>query len=51
MCLDKLDPKYYFWGLWKRPMAGVFYSIYGINDCVYLLYISLLRLSKLKDNG
>ena len=37
----------------KDLMAGVFYSIYGINDWVFFIFFILvfLRLSKLKDNG
>lgn len=37
----------------KDLMAGVFYSIYGINDWVFFIFFILvfLRLSKLKDNA
>ena len=37
----------------KDLMAGVFYSIYGINDWVFFIFFILvfLRLSKLKNNG
>jgi len=37
----------------KDLMAGVFYSIYGINDWVFFIFfiVVFLRLSKLKDNG
>lgn len=37
----------------KDLMAGVFYSIYGINDWVFFIFFILvfIRLSKSKDNG
>jgi hypothetical protein len=37
----------------KDIMAGLFYSIYGINDWAFFIFFSVvfLRLAKLKDNG
>lgn len=37
----------------KDIMAGVFYSIYGVNDWVFFAFFALvfIRISKSKDNG
>ncbi|WP_055445821.1 hypothetical protein [Lacinutrix mariniflava] len=37
----------------KDVMAGVFYSIYGINDWVFFIFFILVffRINKLKNNG